>query len=307
MKTNTKPKTTLPFELGDERSFGGLTLVPLFPRDEPKLEYVGLDEAVARGLVVKEVDAEAIVGELLVENPLDELVLLYEGEELVGAKQNRIIQELDARRRRTRRRACRCAASRRAAGRSARPKFQPAPHAAYPSLRKESRTSQQAVWNEVASKAQRARGAVADGRAGGDLRQARAPRSTSTRRRCRACTARPARWSGSAARPSSSTTSAAPTCSRACTRSSCAATRSRRSRRRSSGRSSRVEARRFLADLETASLRARRRLGRRLADGARGPRRRLDPPRPRGAGRGRGLPGRVGSRGEPNEPRPDDA
>ena len=154
MKTNTKPNTTLPFELGDERSFGGLTLVPLFPRDEPKLEYVGLDEAVARGLVVKEVDAEAIVGELLVENPLDELVLLYEGEELVGAKQNRIIQELTLVPAHSKARLpVRCVEAGRWALRT--PKFQPAPHAAYPSLRKESRMSQQAVWTEVAAKAQR--------------------------------------------------------------------------------------------------------------------------------------------------------
>src|SRR5712691_4491432 len=91
MTTYTAPATALPFELGEPRSFGGLTLVPLFPSEPPRLEYLGLDEAVARGLTVKEVDEHGAVETLVVHNPLDELVLLYEGEELVGAKQNRIV------------------------------------------------------------------------------------------------------------------------------------------------------------------------------------------------------------------------
>jgi hypothetical protein len=37
------------------------------------------------------VDADGVVGTLAVTNPLDVRVLLYEGEELVGAKQNRIL------------------------------------------------------------------------------------------------------------------------------------------------------------------------------------------------------------------------
>ena len=305
MKTNTKPNTTLPFELGDERSFGGLTLVPLFPRDEPKLEYVGLDEAVARGLVVKEVDAEAIVGELLVENPLDELVLLYEGEELVGAKQNRIIQELTLVPAHSKARLpVRCVEAGRWSLRT--PKFQPAPHAAYPSLRKESRTSQQAVWAEVASKAQRLEAPSPTGaqeaiyvkrRATIDEYAASLPRLHGQSgvlvgiggkivfldyvsrsdvfaglysKLLRGYALEALETAGRAA-------------DRAC-------------------RGAEVPGR-----PRDGVAPARRRLGRRLADGARRPRRRLDPSRPRGAGRGRGLSRRVGSGGEPNEPRPDDA
>jgi hypothetical protein len=38
-----------------------------------------------------EVDAAGSVPELLAPNPLDQHVLLYDGEELLGAKQNRIL------------------------------------------------------------------------------------------------------------------------------------------------------------------------------------------------------------------------
>ena len=81
----------LPFEPAPPRSFRSLTLFPLFPRDEPSLDYVGLSGALADGLLVAGVDAYGAVDTLLVENPLETLVLLYEGEELVGAKQNRIL------------------------------------------------------------------------------------------------------------------------------------------------------------------------------------------------------------------------
>ena len=96
---NTSFTHTLPFELGSPRSFGGVTLVPFFPVRAPSLEYIGLDEASARGFTVSEIGAEGVVEMLLVENSLSELVLLYEGEELVGAKQNRIVETDDPRRR----------------------------------------------------------------------------------------------------------------------------------------------------------------------------------------------------------------
>jgi hypothetical protein len=93
MTTRTAPAAALPFELGEPRSFRGLTLIALFPTEPPELEYIGLDEAVARGLTISEVCAEGIVELLAVSNPLNANVLLYEGEELVGAKQNRILEQ----------------------------------------------------------------------------------------------------------------------------------------------------------------------------------------------------------------------
>jgi len=53
---------------------------------------VGLDEAAAGGLTVTEVDESGSVESLLVANPLGTAALLYEGEELVGAKQNRVLE-----------------------------------------------------------------------------------------------------------------------------------------------------------------------------------------------------------------------
>src|ERR1700693_2463632 len=92
MSTHTTTQT-LPFELGEPRSFHGLTLVPLFPTQAPAVEYIGLDEAVAHGLKVSEIGDEGVVEWLLVESTLSESVLFYEGEELVGAKQNRIVEK----------------------------------------------------------------------------------------------------------------------------------------------------------------------------------------------------------------------
>ena len=76
---------------GDAVEHRGIVVCPLFPRRDQVADYVVLDEAVASGLRVREVDEAGAVPELLVENPLDKRVLLYDGEELVGAKQNRIL------------------------------------------------------------------------------------------------------------------------------------------------------------------------------------------------------------------------
>lgn len=81
----------LPFQLGQPQQAGGITMTPLFPLRDPVCDYVSLDEALAGGLDISEVDESGDVGELAVRNPLDRGVLLYDGEELVGAKQNRIL------------------------------------------------------------------------------------------------------------------------------------------------------------------------------------------------------------------------
>jgi len=80
-----------PIQPGDPVEHRGVVIVPLFPRRDPVARYLTLDDALARGLRVTEVSAAGSVPELTVTNPLDERVLLYDGEELVGAKQNRIL------------------------------------------------------------------------------------------------------------------------------------------------------------------------------------------------------------------------
>jgi hypothetical protein len=79
------------FQLGDPLEHRGIVITPLFPLRDPVAQYVTLDEALPLGFRVREVSEAGLVPELLVENPLSQDVLLYDGEELAGAKQNRIL------------------------------------------------------------------------------------------------------------------------------------------------------------------------------------------------------------------------
>ena len=89
MKTKQPLNETV--QLGEPVEDRGVVIAPLFPRRQPQAQYVTLEEALALGFRVREVDAAGVVPQLAVENPLDSSVLLYDGEELVGAKQNRIL------------------------------------------------------------------------------------------------------------------------------------------------------------------------------------------------------------------------
>jgi hypothetical protein len=152
-------------QLGDPVAHRGVVIHPLFPRLQPRADYVTLDEALPLGLRVTEVSAAGSVPELLVANPLESSVLLYDGEELLGAKQNRILNvtvlvpaasETKV--------PVSCVEEGRWHARSAA--FAPAPHAAYPALRRvkaerlsaaplEPGLAQAAVWDEVRAKAAR--------------------------------------------------------------------------------------------------------------------------------------------------------
>ncbi len=79
------------FQLGEPVEHRGIVVTPLFPRRDPVADYVTLDEALPRGLKITETSDSGSVPELFVENPTGSAVLLYDGEELVGAKQNRIL------------------------------------------------------------------------------------------------------------------------------------------------------------------------------------------------------------------------
>jgi len=83
--------TTFPFQLGDPVEHRGIVIAPLFPLRDPRARYIALDAALARGLTITETSEAGDVPELTVANPLAEDVLLYDGAELVGAKQNRIL------------------------------------------------------------------------------------------------------------------------------------------------------------------------------------------------------------------------
>ena len=79
------------FQLGEPVEHRGIVVTPLFPHRDPVAEYVTLDEALPRGFRVDETSDAGTVPELVVHNPTDARVLLYDGEELVGAKQDRIL------------------------------------------------------------------------------------------------------------------------------------------------------------------------------------------------------------------------
>jgi hypothetical protein len=77
---------------GEVQSFKNLQLIPLFTEGEEGPVYLTLKEALEkRLLVIKEVSAQASVPELKVINNADLPVLLLDGEELAGAKQNRVL------------------------------------------------------------------------------------------------------------------------------------------------------------------------------------------------------------------------
>jgi len=156
MSTHTAPPQSLPFEIGDPSAHRGLALVPLFPTVDPQIDYIGLDEAVANGFALTEVDEAGSVNDLIVSNPLEANVLLFEGEELVGAKQNRILDRTILIQANSRTQVpVSCVERGRWSYRSER--FASAPRAAYPELRRAKREGggQAQVWSNVAAKSAR--------------------------------------------------------------------------------------------------------------------------------------------------------
>jgi len=78
--------------VGSKQSYRNLAVFPLISDYACGVDYILLDEALAGGLIeVVEVDQEGSVPELRVVNKSSRAVLILDGEELVGAKQNRIV------------------------------------------------------------------------------------------------------------------------------------------------------------------------------------------------------------------------
>jgi hypothetical protein len=78
--------------IGDPVRHEALTVFPLFTPPHSGVDYLLSDEAIAGGSVaVAEVSEGGSVPNLLVENQTDRQVLFLEGEELRGAKQNRVL------------------------------------------------------------------------------------------------------------------------------------------------------------------------------------------------------------------------
>jgi hypothetical protein len=158
-----------PLRVGEADVHGPLAVFPLFG-PPPVAEYVAFADGCARGVVVKELDGDASVNDLMVLNPTDTNVLLYEGEEVLGAQQNRTFDvSVLVPAGMSLRVPVSCVEHGRWDGARHRESFSPAPHAAYPTLRAmknraaharvaaglEARAEQGAVWEEVAAKSSR--------------------------------------------------------------------------------------------------------------------------------------------------------
>ncbi|MDP2645525.1 MAG: hypothetical protein Q8P24_11340, partial [Desulfobacterales bacterium] len=79
-------------KIGRKQSNKNMTLFPLFSTYTLNLEYLLLDEALGQGVIeISEVDQGGSVPELKVVNNSAFMILILDGEELVGAKQNRIV------------------------------------------------------------------------------------------------------------------------------------------------------------------------------------------------------------------------
>ena len=74
--------------LGKPQTAGPLTVFPVFGPN-PTLLYRSFAHASELGAFVKERDGRASVQDLVVTNPTDLPLLVYEGEEVLGAQQNR--------------------------------------------------------------------------------------------------------------------------------------------------------------------------------------------------------------------------
>lgn len=78
--------------LNKEKSYGNLTVFPLLNPAPRQPRYLTLDTALETGRVkIREVSEGGSVPQLLIDNQADQPILLLDGEELVGAKQNRVL------------------------------------------------------------------------------------------------------------------------------------------------------------------------------------------------------------------------
>ncbi len=79
-------------QLGKAQQFRNVSIYPLFLEARAVVDYLVLKEAIEQDLVViREVDEGGHVPELVVVNNADKPLLILDGEELFGAKQNRVL------------------------------------------------------------------------------------------------------------------------------------------------------------------------------------------------------------------------
>ena len=78
--------------VGPEQCYKNMAVFPLLANQGADIQFITLDEALAeRALVITEIDEAGRVPELKVVNNSRDKILLLDGEELIGAKQNRVL------------------------------------------------------------------------------------------------------------------------------------------------------------------------------------------------------------------------
>jgi len=89
---NITEKYLLNLSLGQSQVYGNLTVIPIFSPSNDELEYITLTEGLKREtLTITEVDDSGDVPNLKVINSGNQPVLLLDGEDLAGARQNRTL------------------------------------------------------------------------------------------------------------------------------------------------------------------------------------------------------------------------
>ena len=79
-------------KLARKQAYRNLTIFPLLAPDGVEPDYLTLEQALDQNLIrITEIDSEGSVPELQLSNLGKKTVLIIEGEELIGAKQNRIV------------------------------------------------------------------------------------------------------------------------------------------------------------------------------------------------------------------------
>lgn len=157
--------------LGEPDTAGALTVFPVLG-GEPRYEYTSFADGRAHGATITELEGAASVRDLVVTNPTPMSLLLFDGEEILGAQQNRTLDVtvMVAARQKVRIPVS-CVEQGRWDSSRHREDFDRAPQAAYPDLRRrksrqaremlarglEARADQGEVWSEVSRKAARMR------------------------------------------------------------------------------------------------------------------------------------------------------
>ena len=89
---NNLAMTLSDVELGTPQIRGTMCVVPILTRHAPLRTYLTTSEAMAReGLQITEISSDGSVPSLRATNELAKGILLVDGEELIGAKQNRVV------------------------------------------------------------------------------------------------------------------------------------------------------------------------------------------------------------------------